>query len=102
MRPRNHRVRLVAVLTLALLGSSVAVIPPAQAGPIADMMARHRQAKQMKLPPMEKPFSKKPVKDLSVQNTSFATRLKKRFSIKRDGASGMAPIVDSSVTKASR
>jgi hypothetical protein len=90
---------------IAFLFFSVAAglsqIPPAEAGPISDMMARYRQNKAMKLPPMEPAHSMKPVKDINVQTASFATRLKKRFSFKKTPTSGVIPFKDKSASNAS-
>jgi hypothetical protein len=102
MRSTRLKGQMIALLTFVLVASSFSVVSPAQAGPISDMIARHRQAKQMKLPPVEKPFSKKPVKDLNAQNASFSTRLKKRFSLKKDGPTNSPLFQDSNVTKTSR
>jgi hypothetical protein len=92
--PTNRRKsRQIALVTLTLL-ASLALVPSAQAGPISDMLALHRQNKQMKLPPMEKPFSNKPHKDPNVRNVSVTDRLKKRFSFKKPTPSGVIPLKD--------
>jgi hypothetical protein len=78
-------IRLKARTAVALLAIA-ALVTPVSAGPISDMLARHRQARQTKLPPMSKPFDMRPVKDLSVKTASLSERFKKRFSLKRGGA----------------
>ncbi len=88
--------RIIVALGVALLASFVPV-SPAPAGPISDMIARHRQNRAMKLPPMDKPFSTKPVKDLNARTASLSERFKKRFSFKRNGSSNS----DQGVIKAS-
>jgi hypothetical protein len=90
---------MIALLTFALVASTCQV---AQSGPISDMLARHRQNRQMKLPPMDPPFSKKPVKDLNTKTASLSTKLKKRFSFKKDGPTDANPFSDSNVMKTSR
>ena len=98
--PSNRlKARMIASLALVILAFSGAV-PPAQAGPISDMLARHRQNKQMQLPPMDKPFSTKPVRDLNAKNASLTQRFKQRFHLKRNGGEGMN--MDTGVTKTSR
>jgi hypothetical protein len=66
------------------------------------MIARYRQKQAMKLPPMDPPFSKKAVKDPNVSTASFSSRLKKRFSFKKDATSGVIPFQDSNVNRASK
>ena len=97
MLSNRLKVRMIASLTFAILAIS-GPAPLAQAGPISDMIARHRQAQAMKLPPMDKPFSKKPVRDLNAPNVSLTERFKKRFSLRRGGSDGM----DQGVVKTSR
>jgi hypothetical protein len=80
----NHRTGLmIASLAVALL-ATLAVVPSAQAGPISDMIARHRQAKAMKLPPMTKPHTIVPIKDPNARTASLSQRFKQRFSLKRN------------------
>jgi hypothetical protein len=102
--PSNRRkARMIVSLTLAVLATSTLVVPRSQAGPISDMIARHRQNQQMKLPPVDKPFSTKPVRDLNARNTSLKDRFKKRFSLNRSNSTGGIPLnSDSGVVKTSR
>jgi hypothetical protein len=75
----SRRYRAVFVATLALVGLATMSPAPATAGgPISDMIGRYKMKQQMKIPPMQKPFSTKPVKDLSP--SSLSSRFKKRFS----------------------
>ena len=55
---------------------------------------------QMKLPPVDKPFSTKPVRDLNARNASLTQRFKQRFHLNRSGTQGMN--ADSGVVKTSR
>lgn len=92
------RARMAAALALCALAA-----PAAQAGPISEMLTRHRQQRQMKLPPMDKPFSTRPVRDLNTP--SLAERFKKRFALRRGAPSsgGIVPMnQDSGVVKTSR
>ena len=103
----SRRYRAVLVATLALVGP-VAVTPaPATAGgPISEMIGRYKMSQQLKLPPMQKPFSTKPVKDLTPQ--SLSSRFKKRFSTMSSGTAitskngPYGPNYDQSVTRSSR
>lgn len=96
--PSNRRKALVfALLAVAVLATSA----PAFAGPISDMIARHRQQRAMKLPPVEKPFSMKPHRNLNAP--SLAQRFKQRFSLKRGASDGLFPMNhDSGVIKTSK
>jgi hypothetical protein len=68
----------VALLVAGVLAS------PATAGPISDMLARHRQAKMTKLPPMDKPHTIKKIKDPYPPRTaSLSQRFKQRFGLNR-------------------
>jgi hypothetical protein len=102
MRSKRRKTSIIALLSFALVATSFSVVPPAQGGPISEMIARHRQARQMKLPPKDKPFSGKPVKDLNAKTASFSSKLKKRFTFKKDGATDAPIFTDSNVTKTSR
>jgi hypothetical protein len=94
---------MIALLTFAIVASvNFSLIPQAKAGPLGDLIARQRQKHAMKLPAMDPPFSKKPIKDLNLKSASFTTRLKKRFSIHKTPTSGVIPFQDSNVTKASK
>jgi hypothetical protein len=93
------KARMIASLTLVILACS-GPAPTAQAGPISDMLARHRQNQQMKLPPVDKPFSTKPVRDLNARNQSLTQRFKQRFHLNRSGTAGMS--TDSGLIKTSR
>ncbi len=75
MSTNRTRAGLAVALALVVLGSPIA---PAQAGPIGDMLARHKAQRQMQLPPVEKPFTGRPVKDISP--SSMKSRFKKRFT----------------------
>jgi hypothetical protein len=90
---------MISSLTLVILAFSC-LAPPTEAGPISDMLARHRQNRQMKLPPVDKPFSTKPVRDLNARNASFTQRFKQRFQLNRSSGQGMS--TDSGVMKTSR
>jgi hypothetical protein len=103
MLQNRRKVMMIAFLTLVMVASvGFSVIPPAQAGPISDFIARHRQKQQLKLPPMTPPFSKQPVKDMNVQTASFTSRLKKRFTIRKPPTSGTIPFEDKNVSRASQ
>ncbi len=98
-----RKARLITFLTIALVASiGLSLTPPAEAGPISDMVSRYRQRQMMKLPPVDPPFSKKPVKDLNVRTASISSRLKKRFTFKRESSSGVIPFQDSNVNRTSR
>jgi hypothetical protein len=76
----SKRTRSLFVAALALVGLAAMLPAPAVAGgPISEMIGRYKTQRQMKLPPMAKPFSTKPVKDLSP--SSLSSRFKKRFSM---------------------
>ena len=53
--------RIAGPLVLAVLAAGVPAPAPA-GGPISDMMARRRARQQMRIPPMDQPFSSRPVK----------------------------------------
>ncbi len=79
--------RMLAVLTL---GIGLGMAQVGQAGPISDMLARHRAQRQVKLGPVEKPFTNKPFRDLSTP-PSVTDRLKKRFAIRKQvGTTGQS------------
>lgn len=86
---------MTALLGLALLSGAV-LAPPAPAGPIGEILARHRQARQTKLPPMDKPFVVKPVRDPYAATTSLSGRFKQRFGLTKPG------LADSGVVRTSR
>ena len=94
------------ILGLALLTLAVEAPAPALAGgPISEMLARRKMQRQMKLPPMDKPFSGKPIKDISPVNLS--SRFRQRFSLRRpDGTSilskGFFAPKDEGLTRTSR
>jgi hypothetical protein len=93
MSSNRRKARMIASLTFAVLATFVQVPTSTDAGPISDMLARHRAQRQMKLPPMSKPFSTKPVKDLSVRTASLSDKFKKRFSfMKKPASSGTIPM----------
>ncbi len=91
----QRRRRMTALLGLALLSGAV-LAPPAPAGPVAEMLARHRKARQTKLPPMDKPFVVKPVRDPYAATTSLSGRFKQRFGLGRPG------LADPGVVRTSR
>ena len=98
--PSNRlKARMVASLSLVILAFS-ATAKPTEAGPISEMLARRRQGQQLKLPPMDKPFSTKPVRDLNAKTTSLSQRFKQRFHLKRGGSDGAG--TDTGVVKTSR
>jgi hypothetical protein len=99
MLSNRRKGRMFAMLVVALLATS-ALVPPAQAGPISDMLARHRQARQMKLPPVTKPHTIVPFKDPNARTASLSQRFKQRFSLKRNSSAGSNK--DQSVIKTSR
>ena len=82
MRSNHRQGRMIAALVVALLATS-ALTSPAPAGPISDMLARHRQAKLTKLPPVDKPHTIKQIKDPYAQTTSLSQRFKQRFAVRR-------------------
>ena len=100
MLTNRHKGQMIASLAFALL-ANLALIAPAQAGPISDMLARHRQAKALKLPPMDKPFVIKPVKDPNIRTASLSQRFKQRFSLKR-GSNPDGVFKDQGVMRTSR
>jgi hypothetical protein len=90
--PSNRRkARMTACLAFAVL-ANFALIPSTHAGPISDMIARHRQKQAMKLPPMDKPFSTKPIRDPNLRTASLTDRFKKRFSLKKNTPDGAIPL----------
>ncbi len=95
MRTNRRNGLMIASLAIALLATT-AQVPPAQAGPISDMIARRRQAKAMKLPPVTKPHTITPYKDPNAKTASLSQRFKKRFNLKRNANQ------DQGVVKASR
>ncbi len=102
IRTRSQMAAALAVVALATLSP----VPAASGGPISDMLARHRQHRQMRIPPIDKPFSGKPVKDVSP--SSLSGRFKKRFSLTRPDGSSLtsgglfSPKADPGFTKTSR
>ena len=96
--PSNRRkARVFASLAVAVLATSA----PVHAGPISEMIARHRQQRAMKLPPVDKPFTIKPYRDPNTQ--SLTQRFKQRFSLKRGASDSSFPMnQDSGVVKTSR
>ena len=84
----SRRYRAVLVATLALVGLATVTPTPATAGgPISEMIGRYKMRQQMKIPPMQKPFSTGPVKDLTP--SSLSSRFKKRFSTIRPGGTSI-------------
>ena len=82
---KNHsQGRIIACLAVALAATIAQVPPAAHAGPIGDMLARHRQARQMKLPPVTKPHTIVPYKDPNARTAGLTQRFKQRFSLKRN------------------
>jgi ABC-type microcin C transport system permease subunit YejB len=81
--PLNRRKALmIASLGFALV-ANFALVPSSQAGPIADMLARRKMNQQMKIPPMDKPFSTRPIADPNLKTAGLRERFKKRFSLGR-------------------
>ena len=103
MTTNRRNARLVAFLSL-VIGSSLTLDPRStHAGPISEMLARHRSQKQLKLPPMDKPFSSKPPYNFDTKTTSLTDRFKKRFSIRRGSSEGIIPLnKDMGLIKTSR
>ncbi len=99
--PSKYRKALIlASLTFAVVATLVPAVS-AQAGPISDMLARHRQQRSMKLPPMEKPFSMAPHRNPNAP--SLTQRFKQRFSLKRGSSSFSSPLNhDSGVIRTSK
>ncbi len=99
--PSNRvKVLVFASLAVAVLATS-APLGPASAGPISDMLARHRQQRSMRLPPPDKPFTIKPYKDPNAP--SLTQRFKQRFSLKRGASDSSSPMhEDSGVIKTSK
>jgi hypothetical protein len=96
--PSNRRnARLIAMLLALAFLATVAPVSTAPAGPIGDMMARHRQARQMKLPAVDKPHTIKPYRDTNARTASLSQRFKQRFSLKKG-----ANFQDQGVIKTSR
>ena len=89
--PSNRRkARMIACLAFALL-ANFGPVPTSHAGPISDMLARRRMNKAMKIPPMDKPFSTKPIQDPNLKTASLKDRFKKRFSLSRGKTDGTVP-----------
>ena len=101
--PSNRRKALmIACLGFALV-ANFALVPSSHAGPISEMLARHRMNKQMKIPPMDKPFSKKPIRDPNLKTASLKDRFTKRFSLGRGRSDGTVPMTrDPGVINTSR
>jgi hypothetical protein len=100
--PTNRPKPWTIVLFAALLALAWSPVPPAQAGPIGDLIAKHRQNKAMRLPPISKPFSTEPVKDISPKKSILAQRFKQRFQLKRGGATDGSAAPDQGVVRTSR
>ena len=104
----SKRYRALLVVTLALVGLATMLPAPAVAGgPISDMIGRYKMRQQMKIPPMQKPFSTKPVKDLNP--SSLSSRFKQRFSMTKPSGTSItskgglfSPNGDSGVVRTSR
>ncbi|WP_435009899.1 hypothetical protein P12x_001107 [Tundrisphaera lichenicola] len=85
MLPKRIVVRLALALAFLTL-VSLTPTPVSAGGPISEMLARRKMQRQMKIPPMDQPFSTKPVRDISPSNLS--NRFRQRFSLKKpDGSS---------------
>ena len=87
---------------VALLALAWSPVPPAQAGPIGDLIAKHRQNRSMRLPPINKPFSTAPVKDISPRKSILAQKFQQRFQLKRGGAADGPSTQDQGVVRTSR
>jgi hypothetical protein len=104
----SKRYRALFVAALALVGLATMLPAPAVAGgPISEMIGRYKMHRQTKIPPMEKPFTGKPVKDISP--SSLSSRFKKRFSMTKpsgtsitSGGGLFSPKTDSGLTRTSR
>ncbi len=98
----SNRVKILVFASLAVAAlASFAPVAPAVAGPISDMLARHRQQRSMRLPPPDKPFTIKPYKDPNAP--SLTQRFKQRFSLKRGSSNSSSPMNhDSDVIKTSK
>jgi hypothetical protein len=83
MRTNHRKGWMLASFAVALL-ATLTLVPPAHAGPISDMLAKRRQAKMNKLPPMTKPHTVVPIKDPYAQHASLSQRFKQRFGLKKD------------------
>jgi hypothetical protein len=86
MLANRRKGRMIASLAVALLATST-LVSPAQAGPISDMLARHRQAKAMKLPPVTKPHTIQSIKDPNARTASLSQKFKQRFNLKKNSPS---------------
>ncbi len=89
MIAQPHRARMAGAFALVALAILLPA-PAAPAGPISEILARHRMNRRMRIPPMEKPFSGKPIKDLNAP--SLARRFQSRFALRRDGSSVILPM----------
>ena len=74
--------RKLGLLALGLL-TTAAFAPPCQAGPISEMIARHRLQRQSKSTVVTQAFTGKPLKDLNTANAGMTDRFKKRFALKK-------------------
>ncbi len=101
---RSNRIegrRLISLVAALVAASALASPATATAGPISDMLARHRQAKMTKLPPVDKPHTIKKIRDPYPNKTaSLSQRFKQRFNLKRGSSSN--PLTDQGVIKTSR
>jgi hypothetical protein len=78
------RLNVRGLTTLAVALLVLAIAAPAPAGPISDMLARHRAAKATKLPPLDKPHTIKKIKDPYPPRTgSLAQKFKQRMAVRQ-------------------
>jgi len=98
MLATRRKARMIAALALALVATSMTA-PTTSAGPISDMLARHRQARALRLPPMDKPFQIKNYKDPNARRASLTQRFKQRYALRK---AGMGSTKDQSVIKTKR
>ena len=87
MLASRRNARTIARLAIAFL-AVLTIAPDAPAGPISDMIARHRQARSMKLPPADKPRAIRPIKDPNARTAGLTGRFKQRFSLKKGQSTG--------------
>ena len=77
---REHIGLLSVLLILGALAS------PASAGPISDMLARHRAAKITRLPPVTKPLTITKIKDpYPIKSPGLTQRFKQRWALRHGG-----------------
>ena len=86
-RLRSRTIATTAALAVVVAAATFASTSPAHAGPIGDLLTRHRQARQMRLPPVDKPHTIRTYKDPNARTASLTRRFQQRFGLGRPSAS---------------